>query len=61
MEWEQKLKKNNSDEISGEDLLKRLGIGSFEAVIMKNGEIVRECEILTSKDRVKVLNVIHGG
>jgi len=51
----------NKDKVSGEELLKQLGINLFEAMIIKNGEIVNENTILTSKDRVKVINVIHGG
>lgn len=51
----------NIDKISGEELLKQLEINLFEAMIMKNGEIVNESAILTRDDRVKILNVIHGG
>ena len=50
-----------SEEISGENLLKQLGISLFEATIIKNGVIVRESEILTGNDEVKVLKMIHGG
>jgi sulfur carrier protein ThiS len=28
---------------------------------MKNNEIVGENELLTSKDKIKILNMIHGG
>lgn len=54
-------KEINAEEISGEELLKQLDITLFEAMIMKNGEIVRESEILTRADNIKILNVIHGG
>ena len=47
--------------ISGKDLLEKLGISAFEAMIMKNNEIVRESELLTSNDSIKILNMIHGG
>ncbi|OEC84622.1 MULTISPECIES: ubiquitin family protein [Methanobacterium] len=47
--------------ISGKDLLERLGISVFEATITKNSVIVRESEILTSSDNVKILKMIHGG
>ena len=50
-----------TDKISGEELLKQLGINLFEAIIMKNGEIVNESTILTKEDRIKIINVIHGG
>lgn len=47
--------------ISGKDLLKYLEISTFVGMIEKNGVIVRENEILTEKDKIKVLNMIHGG
>jgi len=49
------------NEISGSELLKTLGITIFEGTIIKNGTIVRESEILTSKDDIKILKMIHGG
>lgn len=49
------------EKISGKDLLERLGISVFEATITKNSVIVRESEILTSNDNVKILKMIHGG
>lgn len=51
----------NIEKISGKDLLERLGISVFEATITKNSVIVRESEILTSNDNVKILKMIHGG
>ena len=33
----------------------------FVRVIMKNNEIVGENELFTSYDKIKVLNMIHGG
>ncbi|HTX61753.1 MAG TPA: MoaD/ThiS family protein [Methanobacterium sp.] len=47
--------------ITGKELLKKLDITVFEAIIEKNNQIVSENEILTNADRVKVLNMIHGG
>ncbi|MGZ7047633.1 MAG: MoaD/ThiS family protein [Methanobacterium sp.] len=47
--------------MSGGELLEKLGINLFEAMIMKNGEIVNESDILSSSDRIKIMNVIHGG
>ncbi|MGZ7043564.1 MAG: MoaD/ThiS family protein [Methanobacterium sp.] len=54
-------KEIKTDEISGGELLEKLNINLFEAMIMKNGEIVNESAILTSSDRIKIMNVIHGG
>jgi sulfur carrier protein ThiS len=54
-------KEINEDEITGKELLEKLGISAFEAMIMKNNEIVRERELLTNEDKIKILNMIHGG
>jgi sulfur carrier protein ThiS len=54
-------KEINSEKITGGELLEKLGISVFEAMIMKNNEIVRESEVLTNKDKIKILNMIHGG
>ena len=51
----------NAEKITGKELLENLGISTFEAMIMKNNEIVRESELLTSQDKIKILNMIHGG
>ena len=51
----------NEEKITGKELLEKLGISAFEAMIMKNNEIVRESELLTSQDKIKILNMIHGG
>lgn len=50
-----------SDELTGKELLEKLDINLFAAVIEKNNVIVSENEILTSADNIKVLNMIHGG
>jgi ThiS family. len=50
-----------SEEISGKDLLERLEISVFEATIIKNSTIVRESEVLTANDEIKILKMIHGG
>jgi len=54
-------KEIDTEKITGKELLAELGISIFEAMIMKNNEIVRESELLTNQDRIKVLNMIHGG
>jgi len=51
----------DADTLTGKELLDVLGISTFEAMIMKNNEIVRESEVLTSQDKIKILNMIHGG
>lgn len=51
----------DANEISGKDLLEKLNISTFEATISKNGEIVSEKEILTNKDKITILKMIHGG
>ena len=54
-------KEIDTDSISGKELLEKLDISLFVAMIMKNNEIVGENELLTSKDKIKILNMIHGG
>ena len=54
-------KEIDTDSITGKELLEKLDISVFVATIMKNNEIVGENQILTSKDRIKILNMIHGG
>jgi sulfur carrier protein ThiS len=49
------------ESITGKELLKKLDISVFVAMIMKNNEIVGENEVLTYQDKIKVLNMIHGG
>lgn len=51
----------DAEEITGKELLETLKISAFEAVIEKNNVIVRESEVLRSSDKIKVLNMIHGG
>ena len=54
-------KEINAEKITGKELLAELDISAFEAMIMKNNEIVRESVLLTNQDKIKVLNMIHGG
>ncbi|GAB4316046.1 MAG: hypothetical protein Kow0019_16480 [Methanobacteriaceae archaeon] len=58
---EEKIKEIPEEKIMVKDVLKELGIGVFEAVVTKNGEIITENEIIEKKDEIKILNVIHGG
>jgi sulfur carrier protein ThiS len=51
----------DAEEITGKQLLETLNISAFEAVIEKNNVIVRESDVLKSSDKIKVLNMIHGG
>ncbi len=51
----------DAEEITGKELLETLKISAFEAVIEKNNVIVRESDVLKSSDKIKVLNMIHGG
>lgn len=54
-------KEINAEKITGKELLAELDISAFEAMIMKNNKIVRESEVLTNQDKIKILNMIHGG
>ncbi len=54
-------KEIKTKKITGGELREKLGISAFEATIMKNGNIVLESEILTSKDKIKIIKMIHCG
>ena len=54
-------KEIKADSITGKELLEKLDISVFVAMIMKNNEIVGENELLTNRDKIKILNMIHGG
>jgi sulfur carrier protein ThiS len=54
-------KEIETESITGKELLEKLDIAVFIAMIMKNNEIVGENELLTSNDKIKILNMIHGG
>ncbi len=51
----------DAKEITGKKLLETLKISAFSAVIEKNNVIVMESDVLKSSDKIKVLNMIHGG
>ncbi|MGB9201533.1 MAG: MoaD/ThiS family protein [Methanobacterium sp.] len=54
-------KEIDEESLTGKELLEKLDISLFVAMIMKNNEIVGENQLLTSKDKIKILNMIHGG
>lgn len=51
---EDKTEEIKIDSISVGDLLKKLDIDVFEALVTRNGEVVREHDILTDKDNVVI-------
>lgn len=44
-----------------DELLKKLKIDPFKAIIMRKGELILESEVLSNEDEIKIINVIHGG
>jgi sulfur carrier protein len=44
-----------------ESLLKRMKINSQTVIVVKNGEVVTEQEVLKEKDELKILSVKLGG
>ncbi|NPB06769.1 MAG: MoaD/ThiS family protein [Aquificae bacterium] len=48
-------------EIKAKELLKRLGLSPLSALVIKNGEVVSEDELLREGDEVRVVNAISGG
>lgn len=54
-------KEINEDRITGKELLEKLGIFSFWSPDNEKHEIVRESELLTNENKIKILNMTHGG
>ena len=55
------IKELEISNISVKHLLEKLNVNPVEVVIKKNDEIVFEDEIITSKDNIKIINVVFGG
>lgn len=47
--------------ISLKELLKQLDINLDSIILVKNDEICLEDEIITNKDKIKLLSVVSGG
>jgi len=50
-----------AENISVEEMLKRLDINSVEVVVTKNGRIVPESSMVKQRDEIKIIQVIYGG
>ena len=55
------IKELEISNISVKHLLEKLNVNPVEVVIKKNDELVFEDEIITSKDNIKIINVVFGG
>lgn len=55
------IKELEVSNISVKHLLEKLNVNPVEVVIKKNDELVFEDEIITSKDNIKIINVVFGG
>jgi sulfur carrier protein len=42
-------------------ILKKLNVNIEEVIVVKNGELVSEDDIIADKDRIKILSVVSGG
>jgi len=42
-------------------LLEKLGINPVEVIVVKNGKIALESEILKGGDKIKIVSVVSGG
>lgn len=51
----------NLGKISVKDILKKLDINPFVAIVMKKNEIILESDMVTNEDELKIINVIYGG
>ncbi len=48
-------------EIKAEELLRRLGLSPASSLVVRNGEVITEKEILREGDNIRVVNAISGG
>ena len=44
-----------------ENILNNLGINPIEVIVIKNGKIVSELELIKEGDELKVIRIVHGG
>ena len=44
-----------------ENILNDLGINPIEVIVIKNGKIVSELELIKEGDELKVIRIVHGG
>lgn len=58
-----KPKKNIKKEFNGtvNELLIELKLNKETVIVVRNGELVTEDEILKNNDRIKILSVVSGG
>jgi len=49
------------ESMSALKLLKKLSLSANEVVVVKNGTIVTEDEMLSRDDEVKIINTVSGG
>ena len=59
----ERTKEEHSIDFSGDasDLLKQLGLTAQEVLIIRNGTLVTEDEILEPEDTIRLLSVVSGG
>jgi sulfur carrier protein len=48
-------------EIKAGDLLRKMGLSPASSLVIKNGEVVTEKEVLKEGDNIRVINAISGG
>ena len=49
------------ERISAGELLAFLGLSHLSSIVIKNGEVVSEKEILEEGDNIRIVNAISGG
>jgi len=59
LEREEKVLK--VEELKVKDILKKLDINPTTVIVARNNELITEDEILSEKDKIKILPVISGG
>ena len=49
------------DKLKVKELLERLGLSPLSSLVVKNGEVVSEEELVGEGDNIRVINAISGG
>ncbi len=56
-----KNEKIDTDPLTVEELLQRLGVSQSEVLVSRNGTIIPEDTVLNNSDEIRIMQVVFGG
>lgn len=56
-----KIEEIDTDSLTVEELLQRLGISQGEVLVSRNGTIIPEDTVLNNSDEIRIMQVVFGG